>query len=200
MVSQASSTMNERSTTPEAQPIANVLSGSATPAPRSLHDMHSLQPSEAAGVVAAALPGSDPTSEALDALSVPSTVVNMVLESGQIDKQQPASVSERPPGAMAHVNFWDAQFNKGHLVMMPKRLTTHTNIVLMGESGLGKTVRPRLTVHCHNVTMHSLRACCHVGSTMVPHHVPCYAVQDAASSCQLHHCHSKSMSVHWQCC
>jgi len=41
----------------------------------------------------------------------------------------------------------DAQFNKGHLIMMPKRLTTHTNIVLMGESGLGKTVRLRLMVH-----------------------------------------------------
>ena len=66
---------------------------------------------------------------------MPTTQLNLVLETGQSQQQQVQSE------ALAQAKFWDKQINQGKLSMVPRRVNVHTNIVVMGESGLGKTVR-----------------------------------------------------------
>lgn len=73
--------------------------------------------------------------------SVPSSLLNALLESQALSQQQQnSSTTNNNATASPEARFWDSQMSQGRVSMLPRKLSLHTNIMVVGQSGLGKTV------------------------------------------------------------
>jgi transcriptional regulator with AAA-type ATPase domain len=59
--------------------------------------------------------------------------------------QMPAAHKAKRPSEAQQASFWDQQIANGNLSMCSVKYPTYVNVMLYGESGLGKTVGAALS-------------------------------------------------------
>jgi transcriptional regulator with AAA-type ATPase domain len=83
------------------------------------------------------------------------------MASSNTQMHTPAAPRGKQPSEAQQASFWDNQIANGNLSMCSVKYPTYVNVMLYGESGLGKTVSAELIQNLHNAKQYQHESVLH---------------------------------------